>query len=383
MSRPDVVHIGPFNLELPARRGGAIERRIVELAQAQARRGQRVIVYSLGAGSLERDFLGFQIRYRQQAASPVARLRVSWACALEIAKMNPGVAHLHSRAEIAWMLHILAPSIRTVLSCDNHLGPLHSVQAARLASRTFWKRCLRSVSVISPVSAYCAREYIERWSLNPDRVAVIPNGVDGDRFRPSPEAGSVWRERLGLGECKVVLYVGRLCEQKGTDLLALAWRRVRARQPGARLVAVGPADKFGHDHSNKALKALLAAGGIHLPPVDDDDLAGIYNMADVFVMPTRELEMFGMAAVEAQACGKPVVASDQGGLRETVTLRSGIHFSAGDFDGLAFSLERMLGCTDLRERLASGARAEALRFSWEGVARRCEEVYELAWRRPA
>ncbi len=377
-SSPAVVHIGPFNLELPARRGGAIERRMIELASAQARRGDRVIVFSLGRRIDEQEFSGFHIRYRPADSSRSARLRLSWACAREIAAMSPRVAHLHSRAEIAWMLRRLAPSVRTVLSCDYHLEPLHAVPVVNAASRAIWKHCLRSVSVVSPVSEYCARQYTDRWSLDPGRVAVIPNGVDAGRFRPSHEAGQVWRKRLGLDGRTVALYVGRLCEQKGTDLLVEAWRPVRARLPDARLVAVGPADKFGHSHSNQVMQDLLRAGGIHVPPVEDDELAGVYNMADVFVMPTRELEMFGLAAVEAQACGKPVVASDQGGLRETVTPRSGIHFKAGDAQGLAFALERMLGSAELRIILSGGARREALRFSWDHIARRCEQVYALA-----
>ena len=71
-------------------------------------------------------------------------------------------------------------------------------------------------------------------------------------------------------------------------------------------------------------------------------MPGIYNACDIFAMPTRELEMFGMAAVEAQACGKPVIASDHGGLRETVPDTAGSRFRTGDAADLAAHLEALL-----------------------------------------
>jgi D-inositol-3-phosphate glycosyltransferase len=92
-------------------------------------------------------------------------------------------------------------------------------------------------------------------------------------------------------------------------------------------------------------------------------------------MPTRELEMFGMAAVEAQACGKPVVASDHGGLRETVPDTVGVRFPTGDAAALAARLEALLDRPGLLDTLAAGARENASRYDWPRIAQRCQEVY--------
>jgi glycosyltransferase involved in cell wall biosynthesis len=129
----------------------------------------------------------------------------------------------------------------------------------------------------------------------------------------------------------MILYVGRLCEQKGTDLLIAAYRMLK--RPAA-LVVAGPCEQFGQTQLSALVAQIQEAGGIYLPPLDDADMPGIYNACDIFAMPTRELEMFGMAAVEAQACGKPVVASDHGGLRETVPQTAGTRFRTGDASGL-------------------------------------------------
>jgi glycosyltransferase involved in cell wall biosynthesis len=104
-------------------------------------------------------------------------------------------------------------------------------------------------------------------------------------------------------------------------------------------------------------------------------MPGIYNACDIFVMPTRELEMFGMAAVEAQACGRPVVASNHGGLRETVPETAGVRFRTGDAADLAAHLEALLDNPDLLGTLAAGARENAERYDWPRIAQRCQEVY--------
>src|SRR5205085_12637280 len=91
--------------------------------------------------------------------------------------------------------------------------------------------------------------------------------------------------------------------------------------------------------------------------------------------PTRRFEMFGMAAVEALACGKPVVASDQGGLRETVPERCGGRFAPGDSRELADKVDALLRDPVAYRLAAAAARAHAGPFTWPRIAERLEEIY--------
>jgi len=134
-------------------------------------------------------------------------------------------------------------------------------------------------------------------------------------------------------------------------------------------------ERFGTTHLSALVARVQEAGGIYLPPLDDADMPGIYNACDIFAMPTRELEMFGMAAVEAQACGKPVIASDHGGLRETVPESAGARFQTGDAADLAAHLETLLDSPALLATLGAGARENAARYDWPRIAQRCQEVY--------
>jgi len=365
-----IVHVGPTHLPLPARLGGAVERRMMELAEAQARAGERVIVYSGGPETGWREYHGVSIRYLNGSRAEFALRFVQ-----DVARRTPRVIHVHNRAEIAWLAKTagLGPA---VLSCDYHFEPWRRFAHLKRISKAAWRQCLLACDRIAPVSDYCLDMYREYWDLPGGKLAPIPNGVDCARFRPDAALRAEWRARLGLDARPMILYVGRLCEQKGTDLLIAAYRMLRRT---AALVVAGPCERFGETHLGPLVAQVRAAGGIYLPPLDDADMPGIYNACDVFAMPTRELEMFGMAAVEAQACGKPVVASDHGGLRETVPETAGMRFQTGNAADLAAHLEALLAATcdkpDLLGALGAGARESAARYDWPRIVQRCDEVY--------
>ena len=123
-------------------------------------------------------------------------------------------------------------------------------------------------------------------------------------------------------------------------------------------------------------RRIAQSGGTYLGPVDEDRLAATYQMADVFVMPTRQHEMFGMAAVEAQACGVPTIASDHGGLRETVPFECGSRFPPGDAAQLGTHITALLMDEARRKACSDAAVANAARFSWARVAQDLAASYE-------
>ncbi len=196
------------------------------------------------------------------------------------------------------------------------------------------------------------------YQARPDRVEVIPCGVDTELFQPMARAAA--KDLLELGPEPLLLYVGRLDPIKGLKTLLEAMHAVDP--PTALLVVGGDQDDSARSHG-AWLKRHGAALGIDgrvrfLGPQPQRRLRLFYAAAEATVMPSS-YESFGMVALEAMACGSPVVASRVGGLTTTVKDgATGLLVPEGDAAALGAALRRLLGDPDLRERL--GARGGAL-----------------------
>lgn len=355
--------------------GGAIQRRILELSKVQARRGHDVTAFSLGPVAGKQHVAGVSVRFvRCVSPMPLAHAEYLARVSVELRRgPRPDVINLHSQPEGL----VLAKALRcpAVLFYDNFFFRRTGGKGWRHKG---YRRLLRSFDRLLPCSEYCLERSVAYWNLNTADATVQYNGVNLEQFKPDPAAGRAQRTRLGI-DGPVVLYVGRVNEQKGTDLLIESISLLRQRDGKATLVVAGPISQFGEradpDEESTWARRISEVGGIYLGAVPEDQLASVYAMADVFVMPTRTLEMFGMAAVEAQACGIPVVASDLGGLRETVPETSGGRFPVGNADALATGVQRLLHDDELRRRCSEAAIANATRFDWERVTSDLDEVY--------
>lgn len=352
--------------------GGAIQRRVGELALTQARQGHQVTVFSPGSAAAVESRDGVTVRYvKTRLPAPLSYLayQARVVTTLRRQQVRPDVLHFHSEPEGAATARPL--NTACVLSYDNYrfrVGPKSPLAGA-------YRRALRAFDALLPCSNYCAEGSTASWKLPRDRLHVIYNGVNLEQFRPDPEAAAQERNVSGIAG-KVILYLGRVCEQKGTDTLLQAFAPIRRAHPDAELLIAGPLEQFSATGGRIDWNALIRdSGGHYLGQVPDERLPALLNLADVFVMPTRRLEMFGMAAIEAQACGTPVVASDHGGLRETVPREAGLRFPVGDSTALAEAVTTLLSDPGLRHRLGAAARAHAERFGWERIARDLEPVY--------
>jgi glycosyltransferase involved in cell wall biosynthesis len=376
----NVVHVSIGSLpEVFSPLGGAIQRRVAELALEQVRQGHEVEVFSPGVSRRRATSEGVGVHYlRCRSPQPWAHIEFQMRVAAKLQRRAraPDVLHFHSEPEGA-VVSSLSRAAK-VMSYDNYF-----FRGGR-ESKLFrvYEKALKQFDALLPCSDYCRDESVRYWALPAERVHRLYNGVDPEQFRMDPAAGEAERRRLGV-QGKVVLYLGRICRQKGTDTLLDAHGRVRAARSDVELVLAGPVDQFDADQDTSRTgpweERMTAAGARYLGRVPDDRLRGLYNAADVFVMPTATLEMFGMAAVEAQACGTPVVASDHGGLPETVPSDGGgIRFPVGDADALAAAVLRQLDALETDVTRPLRAREHALRFAWSAVVTELDSLYARA-----
>ena len=307
---PSPVH-RPRVLHLTQPVDGGVARVVTDLVRAQLADGLDVTAIcpeSALTGRLRS--LGAQVRSWSATRSPGPSLaREVRQLARLIDEVRPDVVHAHSaKAGLAGRLAVRG-RIPTVF--QPHAWSFEAVGGGTAALALRWERwaarwAARVVCVSEAERATGVHAGITgRWT-------VVPNGIDPDRFRPAP-AGPVrggLAQLAGLpAQTPLAVCVGRLCRQKGQDVLLRAWAAVRQQVPGARLVLVG--DGPDRDRLRAAApSSVLFAGAVA-------DAAPWYRAADVVVLPSR-WEGMALSPLEAMACGRPVVVTDVDGARESL-----------------------------------------------------------------
>jgi D-inositol-3-phosphate glycosyltransferase len=231
------------------------------------------------------------------------------------------------------------------------------------------------------------RDLARLYGTDPEKVCVVPLGVDVEDFGPRPSRAM--RARLGLGDSRVILYAGRLERLKGADTLLEAVAEL-TRRPGfedVRTLLVGADSGDGQrqaDHpagERGRLEELAARLGVSgrvtfLGAVPHADLADLYAVADVCVVPSHT-ESFGLVALEAQASGTPVVAAAVGGLLDIVVDGvTGWLVEQRTPQEYAERLARVLGDAALRRRMGERARERAAQLTWARSVDRLQALYD-------
>ncbi|EHK86859.1 UDP-N-acetylglucosamine: 1L-myo-inositol-1-phosphate 1-alpha-D-N-acetylglucosaminyltransferase [Saccharomonospora azurea SZMC 14600] len=232
-----------------------------------------------------------------------------------------------------------------------------------------------------------AEQLVRLYGADPDAVRTVSPGVDLDRFRP----GGVEAARAALGlspEAVVLAFAGRIQPLKAPDVLLKAAATLVRRDPELRrrlvVLVAGGASGTGLDQP-ASLRRLAGELGIadlvrFLPPQGGQDLVNVYRAADVVAVPSHN-ESFGLVALEAQACGTPVVAARVGGLPVAVADgESGLLVPSHAPDDWADALARVALRPAVRAALARGASRHAARFSWQRTTEALLDTYAEATR---
>ncbi len=270
-----------------------------------------------------------------------------------VEQVRPDVLQAHSaKAGLAARLAVRG-RIPTVF--QPHAWSFEAVGGLTAAVATAWERWAArwTTHVVCVSKAEHARG--EQAGVHA-RWRVIPNNIDPERFHPAA-VGAARPALAPLADLDpaalLVVCVGRLCRQKGQDVLLQAWSSVQRRVPGARLALVGNGPQKRPLRS-RAPKGVLFTGAVA-------DTVPWYQAADVVVLPSR-WEGMALAPLEAMACGRPTVVTNVAGARESLPPDHGAHclVPAGQPGPLADALTRMLLDPPLRESLGDQGRRHVL-----------------------
>jgi PEP-CTERM/exosortase A-associated glycosyltransferase len=348
-----------------------------------------------GVGGPERDVLDGIAHYRTPAVSRAARtpylgeirLMLQVARRIEKVAQAEGAKVLHAHSPVlnglpaVWAGRRLGISVvyearafwedAAVDHGTTREGSLR-YRVSRALETTLFKRADQVV-----VIGAAMRDEVVRRGVPLSRVTVIPNGVDTDRFRPTPRNEELAR-RLGLEDACVFGFVGSFYRYEGLRFLLEAVPELRRRLPRARVLLVGA----GEENARlRALGAQLQGAVVFVGQVAHHEVRDYYSLIDVFVCPRLRMRLTELVTplkpLEAMAMGRAVLASNVGGLAELIDDgRTGVLFTAESRPALIEGASRLASDPGARERIGEQARLSVLRArTWHEVVGRYIPLY--------
>ena len=356
---------------------GGVETQVLGLARYLVEKGHEVVVHTsertLAGDGLPADSILEGIRIRRYR--PVVQ-RGYYATLFRPRFEGADVVHLHGYGFMTndWVARKVRGSIPIVYSLHHGVAQPAPTLGARVKRGLYdplvGRRTLRRMDAIVPASE-TDRRWLEARGFPPDRIHVLPTGLDAEAFHPgSPERA---RERFHVDH--YVVFLGRLHRDKSADHLLRAVARLGSEWAGS-VVLVGP------DGGERAVLERLA-GELNLRnrivfagEVDEATKRDLLAGAECLVLPSF-YEAQGIVIAEAWAQGRPVIATAVGGVPEMVAdSQDGLLYPYGDIPALTTALREILMDRSYASRMgAAGLRKAALTFTWERIARRFENLY--------
>jgi phosphatidyl-myo-inositol dimannoside synthase len=291
-----------------------------------------------------------------------------------------GIATIHAGKSLpegllAWFLR---RRLGLPYTCYVHGEELNLAAGSR--ELRFWtRRVLRGAERVIANSRNTQSILLKEWRVTPAQTVVLHPGVDAGQFVPAAPDAEM-RQRLGWGRRTVILTVGRLQKRKGQDMMIRALPAIRKAVPDALYAIVGDGEERRNLEELVGQLNLQANVTFH-GNLGDREMLPCYQQCDLFALPNRDFqgdtEGFGMVLLEAQACGKPVLAGASGGTAETMRIpETGRIVPCEDPEKLAAAVIELLSNKDQLRAMGEKARAWSLcKFDWPGLSRQASEIF--------
>lgn len=369
-----IAIVAPEQSRIPAV-SGSVGICISALAKQLAARHRVTIISPSYPGAPKRTALGRGLTIRRVAAGSIdAYLR---GVLHVLQQTAPDVVQIDNRP--VWVRPVKNQLPHTPVSLFLH--SLSFVSPDKI-SRNEAAACLSCADLVIANSSSLKEELIGRFPGAAGRIHRVWLGVDTSRFRPAPRekdpAGRAYRQNRDY----TVLYSGRLVRGKGVPVLIRAVR-LAAERTGRRirLLLAGGAARPAYATQLRRMAAREGVRAHFLGTIPHSRMPKIYRRADCLVCPSQKHEAFGLVNVEAMASGLPVIAANNGGIREVIR-----HGASGllvkDYsrpEAYAAYIAKLMHAPDLNRKLIISGRLEVLRrFSWKAAADRLERLYSRA-----
>jgi glycosyltransferase involved in cell wall biosynthesis len=362
---------------IPTLEGGGVERTTLDVARAIMAIGGKALIATAGGRQVaEAERIGARVFLGPyESKNPIKIWRNAATLAKLIKSERVSLVHARSRAP-AWSAMLAAR--RTGVPFVTTYAGIHK---ANNAIKRRYNAIMASADSVIANSNFTADHVLREHKIDASKLVTIPRGIDIDAFTPAnvaPDRVAKLREQWNVGKSPVILLPGRLTRLKGHTTFVDALAKLPHRNFTAVLAGGGGGDR---DHYVEELKQQIARLGLeqHVRmPGHVSDMPAAYLAADIVVSPSTVPESFGRTPVEAQAMGKPVIATALGGQLETVEDGvSGFLVPAFDTAALASAIEKALSLDKAaRESMAFVGRARVLqRYSVDVMTASTLDVY--------
>lgn len=384
-----ILHIIPYFY--PAWAYGGTCRAAWELARALVRKQQQVVIYTTDAQDSDSRAApalevvdGVEIHRVRNLSNNLAWERaffpLGFGSKLQPALRVVDVAHLHEfrSYQNAVALPLMEKlGVPFVLTAQGGLPRIMGRYGLKMFyDQIVGRRILRNASRLHALNEMEREQFIE-LGVEPERVDILPNGVDLEQYRSLPPVNG-FRERFGIPEgVPIVLFLARVNKIKGVDFLVSSFDLLLRASPQTVLVIVGPDDGYLSEVKHQVQALGIASHVRFTGYLDGDDKLQAYQAASVYVLPSA-YEMFAITLLESLACGTPIIATDRCGLADFVRQNDlGSIVNYGDVDGLKNEMTRILsGPQDVQLRAGYGRRYVLDHFGWDSIADNWLKVYK-------
>ncbi|WP_373086072.1 glycosyltransferase [Sneathiella sp.] len=363
---------------LPSLNGGGVERGTIEMASALKEKGWVPIVVSSG-GVMEQELKRMGVRHITlpvASKNPWIMRRNVGRLAQIVTEFDVDIIHARSRAP-AWSAYATARKTR-----KHFVTTFHAAYTRGGLLKNYYNSVMLKGEKVIAISEFIAAHILENYNIDPGKIVTIPRGVDCRKFNPAAinaeRVIKIARDWSLPDDIPVVMLPGRLTRLKGHTTFIEALARLEHRNFLALMVG----STEGREAYTAELNSLIQQRGLEGKVQIKghcDDMAGALMLSDVVVSATTVPEGFGRIAVEAQAMGRPVIATAHGGSMETIIDgETGWLVPVGDIDAMSAALAAALDMpVEAREAVAVQAREHVMsKYAIEKMCASTIGVYE-------
>lgn len=390
-----ILHVTPFFK--PSWEAGGPPRSVYEIARRQVKNGHEVTVFTTDGfkkrldieKNVPVDVEGIETYYFRNLSMFLAgglNFPVPYYLPLVARKSLKkfDIIHIHEhRTFLAAVVHHYAQKyeIPYVIQPRGSAPTMVKSRQKEIFDQIVGKSVIYDACKIIASSNSEASQYQDVFpQLNPEAVIQIPNGIDLETYQQLPAKG-IFREKMGIKKDeRIILYLSRLHERKGIDLLIKSFKNIKNKIGPSKLVIAGPDDHY-LEHINHLVHELGMEDSIIIPgPLYENDKLEAYVDADVFVLPSRDrYESFGNVVVEAMACQTPVVVTRFCGVSEWINQEVG---RVVDYEETALGrgILEILQNKKLNIMSQKAQKMALDTFSWDQVVIDTQNIYQYCFK---